>query len=163
AANTQPSTELKAEDRLTTAATPAAEPSAAMALQNPAPATQDRLSTDTSAAQATDQIATASIAPAGGSQSLLLEASDKSGAGATPFSGTVEWTKGVDETGLPTLIGKATIPARNLQVDVLIRKNSDPALPASHLMEVNFTVNDGFLGGSIAGLPGVLLKNEELV
>jgi hypothetical protein len=45
----------------------------------------------------------------------------------------------------------------------LIRKNSDPSLPASHLMEINFRVSDSFIGGSIAGLPGVLLKNEELV
>src|SRR5690606_26367217 len=39
----------------------------------------------------------------------------------------------------------------------------DASLPASHLMEVNFRVTDSFIGGSIAGLPGVLLKNEELV
>ncbi|MDO8360748.1 MAG: hypothetical protein Q7T08_12005, partial [Devosia sp.] len=83
--------------------------------------------------------------------------------GAVPFSGTVDWSKGTDETGQPTLIGKANIPARNLSVDVLIRKNSDPSLPASHLMEINFTVSDSFIGGSVAGLPGVLLKNEELV
>ena len=83
--------------------------------------------------------------------------------GAVPFSGTVEWSKGTDEMGQPTLVGKASIPARNLGVSVLIRKNSDPTLPASHLMEINFTVNDAFIGGSIAGLPGVLLKNEELV
>ena len=98
-----------------------------------------------------------------GSQSLLLEASDDGTTGAVPFSGTVDWSKGTDETGLPTLIGKASIPARNLGVDVLIRKNSDPSLPASHLMEINFRVSDSFIGGSIAGLPGVLLKNEELV
>ena len=48
-------------------------------------------------------------------------------------------------------------------MDVLIRKNSDPSLPASHLMEINFRVSDTFIGGSVAGLPGVLLKNEELV
>src|SRR5690606_32782948 len=83
--------------------------------------------------------------------------------GAVPFSGTVEWSRGTDETGAPTLIGKANIPARNLGVDVLIRKNSDPSLPASHLMEINFRVSDTFIGGSVAGLPGVLLKNEELV
>jgi hypothetical protein len=160
-ATTQPSTELKAEDRLAAAPVTTAEPSAALALQTPAPAATDRLGGETSASQA----AVAAIDPAAtaGSQSLLLEASDKGTTGAVPFSGTVEWSKGVDETGLPTLIGKANIPARNLQVDVLIRKNSDPSLPASHLMEINFTVNDGFLGGSIAGLPGVLLKNEELV
>jgi hypothetical protein len=30
-------------------------------------------------------------------------------------------------------------------------------------MEINFNVSETFMGGSIAGLPGVLLKNEELV
>jgi hypothetical protein len=29
-------------------------------------------------------------------------------------------------------------------------------------MEINLTVSDSFIGGSIAGLPGVLLKDEEL-
>lgn len=98
-----------------------------------------------------------------GSQSLLLEASDDGRTGAVPFSGTIEWSEGTDEIGLPTLIGHANIPARNLGVDLTIRKNSDPSLPASHLMEIDFDVSDSFVGGSIAGLPGVLLKNEELV
>ena len=116
--------------------------------------------TETSAEQAVAAVDPTSLA---GSQSLLLEASDSGTTGAVPFSGTVEWSKGTDEMGLPTLVGKASIPARNLSVDVLIRKNSDSSLPASHLMEVNFRVTDSFIGGSIAGLPGVLLKNEELV
>ena len=97
-----------------------------------------------------------------GGQSLLLEASDSGTTGAVPFSGSVEWSKGTDEMGLPTLIGKASIPARNLAVDVLIRQNSDASLPASHVVEVNFKVRDSFIGGTVAGLPGVLLKNEEL-
>ncbi len=107
----------------------------------------------------------ASVDPAvlAGSQSLLLEASQDGTTGAVPFSGTVEWSEGVDELGLPTLIGTASIPARNLGVDITIRKNSDPSLPASHLMEVDFKVSDTFIGGTIATLPGVLLKDEELV
>lgn len=107
----------------------------------------------------------ASVDPAvlAGSQSLLLEASQDGTSGAVPFSGTVEWSEGVDELGLPTLIGAASIPARNLGVDLTIRKNSDPSLPASHLMEVDFKVSDTFIGGTIATLPGVLLKDEELV
>ena len=111
------------------------------------------------------EAAVAAIDPAAaaGSQSLLLEDSNDANSGAVPFSGTVEWSRGTDETGLPTLVAKANIPARNLGVDLLIRKNLDPALPASHLMEINFTLSDGFIGGSIAGLPGVLLKNAELV
>lgn len=147
------------EDRLGSEAAPAALPLVD-------PTAEARLGADTTpAADAAAEQAVASVDPASlaGSQSLLLEASDSGTTGAVPFSGTVEWSKGTDEMGLPTLIGKATIPARNLTVDVLIRKNSDGSLPASHLMEVNFRVTDSFIGGSIAGLPGVLLKNEELV
>ena len=48
-------------------------------------------------------------------------------------------------------------------MDITIRKNSDPSLPASHLMEVDFKVSDTFIGGNISTLPGVLLKDEELV
>lgn len=128
--------DLKSEERLSVAAAPSASPAIA-----PAP--------DASA-----------IA---GSQSLLLEASDGGNTGAVPFTGEVEWSKGVDEMGQPTLVAKAKIPARNLSVDVLIRKNSDQSLPASHLMEINFSVSETFIGGAIASLPGVLLKNEELV
>ncbi|WP_172124102.1 hypothetical protein [Devosia sp. 919] len=128
----------KSEERL-----PGEDPNAAVALNDPA----------------------ASVDPAvlSGSQSLLLEASQDGRTGAVPFSGTIEWREGVDEIGQPTLIGQANIPARNLGVEMTIRKNSDPSLPASHLMEVDFDVSDTFIGGTIAGLPGVLLKDQELV
>jgi hypothetical protein len=165
---TDPSTQLKADQGTQTATANATDSSAPLALQSPPGdgKTEERLGGDANAAPQTAQDATlAAIDPASvaGSQSLLLEASDTGKTGAVPFSGTVDWSKGVDENGQPTLIGKANIPARNLAVQLLIRKNSDPSLPASHLMEINFTVSDSFIGGSIAGLPGVLLKNEELV
>jgi hypothetical protein len=155
-----PVAELAAEERLSPEiATAEAAP---MALT----AEPDRLTADAAPVSAEGQAAAvAAIDPAAiaGSQSLLLEASDSGTTGAVPFSGTIEWSKGKDETGQPTLIGKANIPARNFGVDVLIRRNSDSTLPASHLMEINFRVSETFIGGSIAGLPGVLLKNEELV
>ena len=118
---------------------------------------------DTTALAVADPAASVDPAVLAGSQSLLLEASQDGTTGAVPFSGTVEWSEGVDELGLPTLLGTASIPARNLGVDITIRKNSDPSLPASHLMEVDFKVSDTFIGGTIATLPGVLLKDEELV
>ncbi|HVW93653.1 MAG TPA: hypothetical protein VHB74_13745 [Devosia sp.] len=151
---------------------PAAAPAAAAPAAVPAPPTEPSAQSGPKGEERLPQSAEATPAPAtpdanaaaaSGSQSLLLEASQDGTTGAVPFSGTVEWSKGTDETGQPTLIGKANIPARNLGVSVLIRKNSDPTLPASHLMEINFTVTDSFIGGSISGLPGVLLKNEELV
>jgi len=126
--------------------------------------TEERLSgAETSIANANDPANSVDPSVLAGSQSLLLEASADGRTGAVPFSGTVDWSKGEDELGLPTLIGKASIPARNLNVTLTVRKNSDPSLPASHLLEVNFDVNDTFVGGSISSLPGVLLKNEELV
>jgi len=123
---------------------------------------EERLGQDTGVA-ANDPAASVDPAVLAGSQSLLLEASSDGQTGAVPFSGTVEWTEGVDELGLPTLIGKASIPARNLSVSLTIRKNTDPSLPASHLLEVDFGVSDSFIGGTIASLPGVLLKDQELV
>lgn len=153
--------ELQTDDRLDSE-TPAAAETPALPLV-PAPA-EERLGSNTPAPDSAEaEVAKLDPANTVGGQSLLLEASDSGKTGAVPFSGSIEWSKGTDEMGLPTLIGKASIPARNLSVDVLIRKNSDASLPASHLMEVNFKVNDSFIGGSIAGLPGVLLKNEELV
>lgn len=157
----KPVGELTPDDRLGSD-TPAVAETQALPLV-PAPAEQ-RLGTDTPATDSAEaEVAKLDPANTLGGQSLLLEASENGKTGAVPFSGSIDWTKGTDEMGLPTLIGKASIPARNLSVDVLIRKNSDSSLPASHLMEVNFKVNDSFIGGSIAGLPGVLLKNEELV
>lgn len=126
--------------------------------------TEERLSGEETSIAAVDDPAN-SVDPSvlAGSQSLLLEASADGRTGAVPFSGTVEWSKGEDELGLPTLVGEASIPARNLNVSLTIRKNGDPSLPASHLLEVSFDVNDTFVGGSISSLPGILLKNEELV
>jgi len=105
----------------------------------------------------------AAIAATEGPQSLLLEEQAGGAAGAVPYTGGVEWSRGTDELGHPTIVAEASSPARNLDVEVLLRRNADDNLPASHLMEVNFTVSDSFVGGSIANLPGVLLKNEELV
>ncbi len=167
---TEPANQLKADEQLPPATVAAAPSSAAvepLALQSPTADSkiEARLGGDTGASAEAAAAAVAALDPtsAAGSQSLLLEASDSGTTGAVPFSGTVDWSKGTDELGQPTLIGKANIPARNLSVELLIRRNADPSLPASHLMEINFTVPDTFIGGSIAGLPGVLLKNEELV
>ena len=155
-----------APTKAATTPTASAEPSAQTAGE--APKSEDRLTQTTTAdansatTDAGKPAGGAAAAPAG-SQSLLLEAAQDGTTGAVPFSGTVEWSKGTDEMGQPTLVGKANIPARNLGVSVLVRRNTDPTLPASHLMEINFTVTDSFIGGAISGLPGVLLKNEELV
>jgi len=154
--------ELKQGERLPSEPVGVADTPALAIVPEPTDSAQ-RLGGDTAAAAIGDATSEVAALNPEGSQSLLLEASDDGKTGAVPFSGTVEWSQGKDETGLPTLVGKASIPARNLGVDIIIRKNVDTTLPASHLMEVSFKVSDSFIGGSVAGLPGVLLKNEELV
>jgi hypothetical protein len=156
---------LEIEDRLEPTPEPVVPEAGATALPgiNGEVKTEERLPGEDTSIAATDPAASVDPAVLAGSQSLLLEASQDGRTGAVPFSGTIAWSEGTDELGLPTLIGKASIPARNLGVELVIRKNADPSLPASHLLEVNFQVSDSFIGGTIAGLPGVLLKNEELV
>lgn len=142
--------------------------------QTPVPAAQP----DTGDTKVEDRLSTAEAAPAApaadnanaatevaqdGNQALLLEASDSGSSGAVPYSGTVEWTRGTDELGQPTIEAKANIPARNMNVKVLIRKNSDATLPASHLMEIDFDLSDSFIGGGIGRVVGVLMKDKELV
>lgn len=125
---------------------------------------EDRLGTDEPANidPAVDSAEETAVASSG-AQSLLLEANPGGTTGAVPFSGTVGWERGVDELGQPTLIGRANIPARALSVEILIRRNADPTLPASHLVEIQFETSETFVGGSIASFGGILLKNEELV
>lgn len=118
---------------------------------------------DTQISGTSDPSATVDPAVLAGNQSLLLEASTNGQAGAVPYSGSVDWTEGVDELGMPTLVGNASIPARNLGVNLIIRRNTDPVLPASHLMEITFDVPDTFAGGNIATLAAVLLKDSELI
>jgi hypothetical protein len=149
---------IEGEERLTPEPEPAEPENAADEAIS-----EDRLPADTDTALVDDPAASVDPAVLAGSQSLLLEAADDGRTGAVPFSGTVEWSEGTDELGMPTLVANADIPARNLGVEIIIRRNADPSLPASHLMEINFDVADTFVGGSISSLPGVLLKDEELV
>jgi hypothetical protein len=156
---------LEAEDRLTPEpVTPTGTEATLPSIANGEIKTEERLSgSDTTIAATDDPAASVDPANLAGNQSLLLEASADGRSGAVPFSGTVEWSEGTDEIGGPTLIGRASIPARNLGVSLTIRRNNDPVLPASHLMEISFDVPDTFIGGSVATLAGVLLKDQELV
>lgn len=163
----EPTSALETDDRLEPtpeAVTPTGSETVLPSIGTGENKTEERLSgEDTSISASNNPAASVDPVNLAGNQSLLLEASTDGRSGAVPFSGTVEWTEGVDDIGLPTIQARASIPARNLDVSITLRKNSDPVLPASHLMEITFNVPDTFMGGSIATLAGVLLKNEELV
>ncbi|MDP2409808.1 MAG: hypothetical protein Q8M26_05930 [Pseudolabrys sp.] len=53
------------------------------------------------------------------------------------------------------------IPERRLRMTWSLRRNTDKALPASHTIEVMFTLPADFDQGGIGNVPGVLMKQNE--
>lgn len=53
------------------------------------------------------------------------------------------------------------IPDRKLQLAFTIRRNTDTALPASHTLEMQFTIPSDLPSAGIANVPGVLTKASE--
>jgi hypothetical protein len=53
------------------------------------------------------------------------------------------------------------IPERHMRMTFSLRRNTDKALPASHTIEIMFTVPQDFSEGGINNIPGVLMKQEE--
>lgn len=55
----------------------------------------------------------------------------------------------------------ATIPDRNFKVTLLIRRNQDPSIPASHIVEVQFDLPPNFDLGNATSVPGMRAKASE--
>jgi hypothetical protein len=53
------------------------------------------------------------------------------------------------------------IPERKMRMTWSLRRNTDKALPASHTIEITFTLPADFEEGGIANVPGVLMKTSE--
>jgi hypothetical protein len=53
------------------------------------------------------------------------------------------------------------IPERKLRMTLSLRRNTDKALPASHTIEIMFTLPADFSEGGIGNVPGVLMKQNE--
>ena len=86
--------------------------------------------------------------------------------GGTSLEGTVTWRteSGSGGRGQPlatALRGEVTIPGRNMRVVLMFRRNGDPTLPASHTIEVQFSLPANFANASIANVPGLIMKAGE--
>ena len=53
------------------------------------------------------------------------------------------------------------IPERRMTVTWSLRRNTDKALPASHIIEIMFKLPADFPGGGVANVPGILMKESE--
>jgi hypothetical protein len=63
----------------------------------------------------------------------------------------------------PDVIVRAEIeiPQQKVQVRLSLRRNDDKQLPASHKVEIVFTLSPDFLHGGISNIPGILMKDGE--
>jgi hypothetical protein len=68
-------------------------------------------------------------------------------------AGTVEWraeqVKTSDSRDDLAIRADVDIPGSNLKLTMLLRRNLDPSVPASHLIELTFTVPPDFINGGL--------------
>lgn len=61
----------------------------------------------------------------------------------------------------PAIRAEATIPDKQLQFRMTIRRNGDESLPASHIIEMIFITPDDFEGGGIENVLRITFKDSE--
>jgi len=99
-------------------------------------------------------------------QKVVLYEEDASETAGRQFAGSAIWrTETVTPAPgqAPELAVRADIeiPERRLAVTWSLRRNTDQALPASHTVEIMFTLPADFPHGGINNVPGLLMKQTE--
>lgn len=104
-------------------------------------------------------------APVGSSQKMFLYEERIGQSSPTAIEGSVVWSvqheAGQGGRQEATVQGNVTVPERNLSALVTFKRNSDPSLPASHLVEIVFSVPPNFEGGSIDSVQRISMKRTE--
>jgi hypothetical protein len=141
-----------------TASTPTPKPTEAT---QPAgrPKIADRIGGDTAPSNATAPAA--SVA-----QKVVLYDEDPNDPQGKRYVGSALWRTETVSPGpglAPELAIRADveIPERRLRMTWSLRRNTDKALPASHTIEVMFTLPADFAEGGIGNVPGILAKQNE--
>ncbi|GLK82122.1 hypothetical protein [Ancylobacter defluvii] len=99
-------------------------------------------------------------------RAMLLEESAGGGQGLQQFVGNVTWSTETFQpgTGQPQDIGIRAlidIPDRNFKATMTIRRNPDPNIPASHIVEVQFQLPPDFDYGNVSSVPGMQAMASE--
>jgi hypothetical protein len=131
--------------------------------EEPVVETQGASEENTDTAQATETPAPAGVVE--GEKAFLYEEAVGT-AGASRDDGTMNWTLASEppEDGSPAeavIKGTMEIPARGLALSMTIKRNVDPGLPASHLIELIFSAPAEFAGGNIDGVSRFVMKGTE--
>jgi len=81
-------------------------------------------------------------------------------------AGTVAWrteqVKTPDGHDDLAIRADVDIPGQNLKLTMLLRRNLDPSVPASHVIELTFTTPPDFIDGGLGDLLGTFLAPNEM-
>jgi hypothetical protein len=132
--------------------------------QAAAPATKPKIADRIGAAAGTPEAANAPAAAV--AQKVVLYDEDPSDPNGKRYVGSALWRTETVSPGsglAPELAIRADveIPERHMRMTLSLRRNTDKALPASHTIEIMFTLPSDFSEGGIANVPGVLMKPDE--
>jgi hypothetical protein len=99
-------------------------------------------------------------------QKVVLYDEDASDPAGKRYVGSALWRTETVSPGpglAPELAIRADveIPERRVRMTWSLRRNTDKALPASHTIEIMFTLPADFAEGGINNVPGVLMKQNE--
>ncbi|WP_265517683.1 hypothetical protein [Nitratireductor luteus] len=84
----------------------------------------------------------------------------------TADTGSVVWSLVEESPGdnlppEPAIHAEATIPDKNIQLKMTIRRNADQSLPASHIVELIFLTPENFAGGGVKDVLRFSMKRTE--
>jgi hypothetical protein len=99
-------------------------------------------------------------------QKVVLYEEDPRDSAGMSYVGSAVWRTEVVPPGpgqKPNIAARTDIelPARNISIRWSLRRNDDKQLPASHIVEILFTLPPDFPHRGIANIPGVLMKQGE--
>lgn len=78
--------------------------------------------------------------------------------GVVAIDAAVTWSFNQDGVAGPEAVANIDVPERGLKLTVSFRQNSDPALPASHIVEIRYALPDTFPGKGIKEIPRIGFK-----
>ncbi|CAN7295847.1 hypothetical protein LJR234_001572 [Mesorhizobium amorphae] len=162
---------------------PAGQPAAAASAPAvPAPATTPPADSAAPPAAPADATAAAPPAPAAGTtpaapaapaetalpvgQKAIFYEERTSTAQGSAEPGNIVWSlvqesPGGDLPPEPAIRAEATIPGKDIQLRMTIRRNTDQTLPASHIIEMIFLTPEGFDGGGVDNILRIAMKSSE--
>jgi hypothetical protein len=115
---------------------------------------------------ANDQPRSATAPAADVAQKVVLYDEDPNDPQGKRYVGSAVWRTETVSPGpglAPELVVRADIdiPERRMKMSWSLRRNTDKTLPASHTIEILFTLPADFPEGGITNVPGVLMKQSE--